>query len=85
MCGRVLRAHVHPLLKRHQAAALSVQTPPGSPFEENRVKLLISVRFIRGTEATGGFGWSGKVEANQSARGEVGGGAVPQPPPQGQL
>lgn len=56
ICRRVLRLHQHPLLKRHQAAPLSIQTPPGPPFEENKVKLLISVRFIRGTKATGGFG-----------------------------
>lgn len=85
---------VYPLLKRRQAV-LSLQSlslhppppppppapaPPGSPFEENKFKLLISVRFIRWTRATGGFG---KVEANWRARGcgWVGGGGVGPPPP----
>lgn len=69
MCRPVLRLHVHSLLKQHQAAPLSIQTPPGPPFEENRVKLLISVRFIRGTQATGGFGLVQKGRGQQKYRG----------------
>lgn len=69
MCRLVLRPQMRPLLKRHQAAPLSIQIPPGPPFEENKVKLLISVRFIRGTKATGGFGVEQKGRGQQKCKG----------------
>lgn len=77
---------VYPLLKRHQAALLSVHTPSRPPFEENKSKLLISVRFIRWAGATGGVG------VEQKGRGQQkwewvwgGGGAVPRPPHSGPI
>lgn len=86
MCRRMLRSHMPPLLKRHQAAPLSIQMPPGPPFEENRVKLLISVRLMRGTKATGGFGVEQKGRGQQKCKGGgVGGGAVPRPPHSGPI
>lgn len=56
-----------------ETAPLSAQTPPGPPFEENKVKLLISVRFIRGTEATAGFGVERKGRGQPKSKGVTSG------------
>lgn len=74
------------LLKRHQAALLSVHTPSRPPFEENTFKLLISVRFIRWAGATGGVGVEQKGRGQQKwERVWGGGGAVPRPPHSGPI